>query len=84
VPTGGVGILLVMNFSDFTFVGIFAFSFFLKQKNFSFTKHLLSRYPLYLLWRTPPQQDTASIGAKREFLFSGDVDVIITNKKHFN
>jgi len=37
VPTGGVGILVVMNFSDFTFVGIFAFRFFEAEK-FQFSK----------------------------------------------
>jgi hypothetical protein len=41
----------------------------------SFFFGAISRYSLYLLWRTPPQQDAAAIGAKEDVLI-----FIITNK----
>jgi hypothetical protein len=41
---------------------------FFRSNNFSFFNGQLSRYSLYLLRQTLPQEDTASIGAKSQVL----------------
>jgi hypothetical protein len=39
--------------------------FLFRSTRFHFHNKIPSRYSLYLLWRTPPQQDAATIGAKK-------------------